>query len=408
MLQESIPKDPNFITMAIGAALLLGWVAGLVCRRLKIPMVVGWLLVGVVFGKSLFAVFNDTNLEGLVIFTYLALAVIGFDIGGELAFSKIRALGKSILWISLLETLGASICVALAVYIYTRKMYIALVFGALAAATAPAATVDVLREYQASGPLTTTTFAVVGIDDAYAVILYSFAIFLAKLFLTHKDVNVSEVVFRPSFDIIGSFALGIAVGVLFLFLIRHYTARRGLMVLTWGVIVLVTGLANFLNLSLILANMALGLTIVNFTRWKREDLFEIMRGTTQPVFVIFFVLVGAQLDATKLASLGVIGLLYIVFRSGGKMSGAYLGGVISKSHDSVRKYLGLCLFSQAGVAIGLATQTMITFGRGGYGPAGVDLGVMAISIIAATSLVFQLAGPPLTRYAVFKSGEANV
>lgn len=408
MLQESIPKDPNFITMAIGAALLIGWVAGLVCRRLKIPMVVGWLLVGIVFGKSLFAVFNDTNLEGLVIFTYLALAVIGFDIGGELAFRKIRALGKSILWISLLETLGASICVTLAVYLYTRKLYIALVFGALASATAPAATVDVLREYQASGPLTTTTFAVVGIDDAYAVIIYSFSIFLAKLFLTQRDVHVSEVIFRPSLDIIGSFALGIAAGILFLFLIRNYTARRGLMVLTWGVIVLVTGLANFLNLSLILANMALGMTIVNFTRWKRDDLFEIMRGTTQPVFVIFFVLVGAQLDATKLASLGVIGVLYIIFRSVGKMSGAYLGGVISKSPDSVRKYLGLCLFSQAGVAIGLATQTMITFGRGGFGPAGVDLGVMAISLIAATSLVFQLAGPPLTRYAVFKSGEANV
>ncbi len=408
MLQEVIPKDPNFIAMAIGAALLLGWIAGLACKKIKIPMVVGWLLVGIVFGKSLFAVFNETNLEGLVIFTYLALAVIGFDIGGELAFRKIRALGKSILWISLLETLGASVGVTIAVYLYTRKLYVALVFGALAAATAPAATVDVLREYQASGPLTTTTFAVVGIDDAYAVILYSFSIFFTKMLLTQKDVRVAEIIFKPSLEILGSMALGIAVGVLFLFAIRNYTARRGLLVLTWGVIVFVTGLANYLGLSLILANMALGMTMVNFPKWKRDDLFDIMRGTTQPVFVIFFVLVGAQLDAAKLASLGVIGLLYIVFRTGGKMSGAYLGGVISQSPEPVRKYLGLCLLSQAGVAIGLATQTMITFGRGGFGPAGVELGTMAISIIAATCLVFQLAGPPLTRYAVFKSGEANI
>ncbi|MBU4175544.1 MAG: cation:proton antiporter [Actinobacteria bacterium] len=408
MLQEVIPKDPNFIAMAIGAALLLGWIAGLACRKIKIPMVVGWLIVGIIFGKSLFAVFNDTNLEGLVIFTYLALAVIGFDIGGEMAFRKIRALGKSILWISLLETLGASISVTIAVYLYTRKLYVALVFGALAAATAPAATVDVLREYQASGPLTTTTFAVVGIDDAYAVIIYSFSIFFAKMLLTQKDVKAVEIFFKPTLEILGSMALGVAVGALFLFMIRNYTARRGLLVMTWGVIVFVTGLANLLGLSLILANMALGMTIVNSPKWKRDDLFEIMRGTTQPVFVIFFVLVGAQLDAAKLASLGVIGLLYIVFRSGGKMSGAYLGGVVSQSPEPVRKYLGLCLMSQAGVAIGLATQTMITLGRGGFGPAGVELGTMAISVIAATSLVFQLVGPPLTRYAVFKSGEANV
>jgi Kef-type K+ transport system membrane component KefB len=408
MLQDIIPKDPGFIAMVIGIALLVGWAAGMLCRQIKIPMVVGYILAGIVMGKSILGVFNESNIESLVFFTYLALAVIGFDIGGEMVFRKIRELGRSIISISLFETLAATIFVTLAIYVYTRKMYIALVFGALACATAPAATVDVFREYQSSGPLTTTTFAVVGIDDAYAVIIYSFSIFFAKLFLTGKDVRVTEIIFRPAIDILGAFALGIGAGILFLFLIRNYTARRGLLVLTWGVIVAVTGLANFLNLSLILANMALGLTIVNLTRWKRSDLFELMRGTTQPLFVIFFVLVGAQLDAQKLASLGVIGLLYIVFRAGGKMSGAYFGGVISRAEPNVRKYMGLCLFSQAGVAIGLATQTMITFGRGGYGPVGVELGVMAISVIAATSLVFQLAGPPLTRYAVFKAGEANV
>lgn len=408
MLQNLIPKDANFIAMILGASLLIGWGAGILCRKIKIPMVVGWLVVGILLGKSVLGIFNNTNIDGLVFFTYLALGVIGFDIGGELVFRKLKALGRPILFISLFETIGATACVTIAVYLYTRKLYIALVFGALAAATAPAATVDVLREYQASGPLTTTTFAVVGIDDAYAVIIYSFSIFLAKVFISNKDVQISEVFLRPSLEIFGSIAIGVAVGLVFLFVIRHYTARRGLLVLTWGAVVMVTGLANLLNFSLILANMAMGMTVVNLTKWKRSDLFELMRGTTQPLFVIFFVLVGAQLDAAKLATLGVIGLLYIVFRTGGKMGGAYLGGAISKSPEPVRKYLGLCLFSQAGVAIGLATQTMITFGRGRFGPTGVELGVMAISVIAATSLVFQLAGPPFTRYAIVKSGEANI
>ena len=408
MLKDIIPKDPNFIAFMIGLSLLLGWAAGLLCRKIKVPMVVGYIVVGIVLGISLLGIFNDANIKGLYFITYIALACIGFDIGGELAFEGIRKLGKPIIWISVLETVGASVLVTLAVYFYTRKLYVALIFGALAAATAPAATVDVLREYQSSGPLTTTTFAVVGIDDAYAVMIFSFASFFAKMILSRTHLQIAEAVLRPLGDIFGSLALGVVIGLIFLFLVRNYTARRGLLVLTWGVIILTTGLANWLHFSLILANMALGLTVVNLTKWKRDDVFELMRGTTGPVFVIFFVLVGAQLDAAKLVSLGIIGLLYVVFRSTGKISGAYLGGVISGAPENVRKYVGLCLFSQAGVAIGLSIQTAITFGGGNFGKAGTDLGVMAISVIAATSLVFQIIGPPSTRYAIIKAGEVRI
>ncbi len=408
MLRNLIPKDPNFLALVIGLALLLGWAAGLLCRKVKIPMVVGYLVVGIILGQSLLGVFNARNITGLYFITYISLACIGFDIGGELAFHKMRKLGKPIIWISLLETAGASILVTAAIYLYTRKLYLAIIFGALASATAPAATVDVLREYQASGPLTTTTFAVVGIDDAYAVMIYAFAAFLAKVLVSHKSVNAVEAVLRPIGEIAAALGIGLVAGLAFLFLIRNYTAKRGLLVLTWGVIIATTGLANWLHLSLILANMSLGLTVVNLTRWKREDVFELLRSTTPPLFVIFFVLVGAQLQAGKLLSLGVIGLLYVVFRSAGKISGAYLGGVISEAPGSVRRYLGLCLFSQAGVAIGLSIQTAITFGGGKYGAAGAELGMMAISVIAATSLFFQLVGPPGTRYAVIKAGEAKL
>jgi len=371
-------------------------------------MVVGYILVGILMGKSILGIFNDDNFGGLVYFTYLALACIGFDIGGELAFRKLRHLGNSILWISILESLGATVLVTLVLYIFTRDLPLALVFGALASATAPAATVDVLREYQASGPLTTTVFAVVGIDDGIAIIIYAFAIFLAKFLLTGSEVHVAEAVLRPFGEILGALALGMAIGLTFLFLVRNYTARRGLLVLTLGAIVLTTGLANALHFSLILANMAMGMAVVNLTRWRREDLFEIMRGITQPLFVIFFVVVGSQLMAGKLLQLGWIGLLYIAFRSLGKQAGASLGGMVSRAPETVRKYLGLCLFSQAGVAIGLSIQTMLELGGGSFGTAGVELGTKAISVIAATTLFFQLIGPPCTRYAIIKAGEARV
>lgn len=408
MLKDVLPVSPHVTMMMVGLALLLGWGAGLLCRRLKVPMVVGYIAVGIIMGKSLLGIFNDENFGGLVYFTYLALACIGFDIGGELAIRKLRHLGKPILWISVLESAGATLLVTIAIYLYTRKLHIALVFGALASATAPAATVEVLREYQASGPLTTTIFAVVGIDDAIAVIIYAFAVFLAKMLLAGSDVHATGAVLRPCGEILGSLGLGAAVGLIFLLIVRNYTARRGLLVLTLGAIVLTTGLANALHFSLILANMAMGMAIVNLTRWRREDLFEIMRGVTQPLFVIFFVVVGSQLAAGKLLSLGWIGVLYIFFRSLGKQAGASLGGIISRAPQSVRKYLGLCLFSQAGVAIGLSIQTMLEFGGGKFGDAGVDLGVTAISVIAATTLFFQLVGPPCTRYAIIKAGEARL
>jgi NhaP-type Na+/H+ or K+/H+ antiporter len=408
MLKDVIPSSPHFIVMMVGLALLAGWGAGMLCRRIKVPMVVGYIIVGILLGKSVLGIFNDDNFNSLVFFTYIGLACIGFDVGGELAFRKLRHLGKPILWISVLESLVATILVATAIYLYTRKLYIALVFGALASATAPAATVDVLREYQASGPLTSTVFAVVGIDDAIAVIIYAFAIVFAKMLLTGSEVHIAEAVLRPTLEIFGSLGLGCAAGLAFLLAIRKYTARRGLLVLTWGAIIFTTGLANLLHFSLILANMALGMTIVNLTKWRRDDLFELMRSTTAPLFVIFFIVVGAQLDAGKLLSVGWIGLLYIAFRSIGKQAGASLGGVISDAPANVKKYLGLCLFSQAGVAIGLSIQTMIEFGGGKFGDAGIELGIMAISVIAATTLFFQLIGPPCTRYAIIKTGEANV
>jgi NhaP-type Na+/H+ or K+/H+ antiporter len=408
MLKDVIPASPHFMVLIIGLALLVGWGAGLLCRRLKVPMVVGYIIVGIIIGKSVLGIFNDANFNSLVYFTYLALACIGFDIGGELAIRKLRHLGKPILWISILESLMATILVTIAIYLYTHKLYVALVFGALASATAPAATVDVLREYQSSGPLTSTVFAVVGIDDGIAIIIYAFAIFFAKMLLAGSGVHIAEAVLKPLYEILGSLGLGAAIGFTYLILVRNYTARRGLLVLTWGAIVLTTGLANLLHFSLILANMAMGMTMINLTRWRREDVFEVMRGTTAPLFVIFFVIVGSQLQAGMLLSLGWVGLLYIVFRTVGKQSGASLGGLISKAPASVSRYLGLCLFSQAGVAIGLSIQTMIEFGGGRFGDAGVELGAMAISVIAATTLFFQLIGPPFTRYAIIKAGEANV
>lgn len=409
MLEDLIPRSADMVLFLAGLSLFLGWASGQLFQKIKIPQVVGFIVMGVVLGTSALGVLNTETLDSLVFVNFLALGFIGFDIGGELSLRGLRKLGRPILWISLLESIGAFLLVTIAITLYTKKLYLGLVFGALASATAPAATVDVLREYQSSGPLTTTLFAVVGIDDGLAIAIYAFAAFFAKILLGGAEtVNYAAVVLIPFAEIFGALGIGFVVGLILLLLVRKITSRATILIFVIGSVLVTTGLANLLNMSLILANMAAGMTIINLPRYGRPDLFEIARGVTPPLFILFFILVGARLDVGKLVSLGGIGLLYVAFRTVGKQSGTYVGARISKAPRAVSRYLGLCLFSQAGVAIGLAIETALEFGTGEFGTAGIELGVMAITVIAATTLVFQLIGPPCTRYAVIKAGEAQV
>ncbi|MBN2028053.1 MAG: cation:proton antiporter [Actinobacteria bacterium] len=409
MLEDLIPRSADMVLLITGMALFLGWGIGLLAQKIKIPQVVGHIVLGVILGTSVLGILDTQTLDSLVFINFLALGFIGFDIGGELSFRGLKKLGRPILWISILEALGAFLLVTIAIYVYTRKLYLALIFGALSSATAPAATVDVLREYQASGPLTTTLFAVVGIDDGLAIAIYAFAAFFAKILLAGSEtVNYAKVILLPFAEILGALALGFGIGVLVLLLVRKITSRGTILIFVIGSILVTTSLANLLNLSLILANMAVGMTIINLPRYGRPDLFEVARSITPPLFILFFVLVGARLDVSKLSSLGIIGLLYVVFRTIGKQSGTYVGARIGKAPSAVSRYLGLCLFSQAGVAIGLSIETALEFGAKEFGSAGVELGVMAVTVIAATTLIFQLIGPPCTRFAVIKAGEAKV
>jgi Kef-type K+ transport system membrane component KefB len=409
MLEEVVPKSADMILLMTGLALFLGWFAGRLTERIKVPQVVGQIIIGVILGGSVLGVLSTETLDSLVFINFLALAFIGFDIGGELSFRGLRRLGRPILWISLLESLGAFLLVSIAIFIWTRKLYVALIFGALSSATAPAATVDVLREYQSSGPLTTTLFAVVGIDDGMAIAIYAFAALFAKILLGGGEtINYAKVILLPFAERFGALALGFGIGVILLLLVRNITSRATLLVFVIGSILVTTGAANLLSLSLILANMSVGMTIINLPRYGRPDLFEIARGVTGPLFILFFVLVGARLDVGSLWSVGMIGVLYVFFRTLGKQSGTYVGALAGRAPRNVRRYLGLCLFSQAGVAIGLAIETMLEFGGGEFGSAGVELGMMALTIIAATTLVFQIIGPPFTRFAIFKAGEAQV
>ncbi len=180
--------------------------------KVKLPQVVGYILAGVIVGASGFNIVSLKLSEQLKVIPSFALSLIGFSIGGELVFHQIKKLGRSIIAISILEALGAFFLVGIAVYIYSRSMPMALIFGALSSATAPAATVDVLWEYKAKGPLTSTLFAVVGIDDAAALIIYGFAASIAAVLLKGGELSLLETIRAPLQEILGAVLAGFLFG----------------------------------------------------------------------------------------------------------------------------------------------------------------------------------------------------
>jgi len=178
-----------------------------------------------------------------------------------------------------------------------------------------------------------------------------------------------------------------------------------LLILAIGAILITSGLSRVAQLSLILANMSLGVALINASPAAGRRLLNTVNAFTPPIYILFFVLVGAKLAPSRLGEVGIIGVAYIFLRTIGKWGGSYLGARISHAAAVVRRYLGLGLFTQAGVAMGLALMAVHDFAA--FGPAGVELGIMVINITVATTFLFEIIGPPCVRYVLLKSGEAG-
>ncbi|MDH4140335.1 MAG: cation:proton antiporter [Coriobacteriia bacterium] len=388
--------------LIVGIIGVLGFLGARFSDRIHIPWVVGYILVGVVLGASGFHLISEGVVEALNIVSLFALALIGFTIGGELQLRDLRELGKSITVITLFEASSAFLLVLATVYLVTRNLPLAIVFGALASATAPAATVDVLWQYRSRGPLTTTLFGVVGLDDAAALIIYAFASSITKAMLGSEGLQWAPAIGRPIAEIGGSILLGMIGGLALHYALRWVRDSGQRLIILLGMIVLCAGLADRYNLSLILTSMAMGFTLVNLSRENRSA-FELTGAFNPPVMVLFFVLVGARVNVALLPSIGLLGITYLVMRVVGKTAGAWTGARVSNAPEVVKRYLGLGLLSQAGVAIGLAIDASHTFVA--YGDAGAEIGLLAVNVIAATTFVYQVIGPAMTKVAIFKAGE---
>jgi Kef-type K+ transport system membrane component KefB len=391
------------ILLLLGLAVLLGLAGGKLLQWLRVPRVVGYIVVGVLLGSSLAGVIPLERVVSLAPLTDLALALIGFMVGGELRHSVFRRFGKKLVLIMLVEGVATFLLVTAVVTAFSGQLALGLLLGALSSATAPAATVDVLWEYKSRGPLTTTILGIVALDDALALMLFGFTLAVARGLLEGQPASLWTGLVDPVADIVGALALGAAAGLAVVRLLRWLGDRDDALVVLLGTILAVAGIADRLGISLILSEMAVGVALANRAPDASRRAFDLVRGTTPPIYIAFFVLVGARLQIDLLPQMGLLGVLYVGARTAGKMTGAWAGSTAVKAPPAVRKYLGFALFSQAGVAVGLALAVANEFQDAG--PEAQAVGTMVVNVIAATTFLVQIIGPPMVKFAIARSGE---
>jgi len=388
------------ILFLIGIVLVLGLIGGKIFNKLKFPAVVGYLVIGIFLGPSVFGLFKLDLLDRMGIITDFALGIIAFIIGNELRWGVLKKFGGKIITILFIQAIATFILITFGVWLLTHNFALSLILGSLGVATAPAGTVVVLQEFKAKGPLTTSLLAIVGLDDGLALIIYGFASALAMCTVGgSKGVNLQSVLEWPLLRILGAVFLGIILGVALANVVRKRHDKNEILTWSLGAILICAGLAKVFHFSLILATMVLGITVANTFSLSGRRTFEAIQSITNPIYVAFFVLAGAHLQIGLLPKMGLLGVIYILARGFGKIGGATLGAYISKAEMNLRKYLGFALLSQAGVAIGLAMIVQREFGL--YG----ELATVTITIITATTIIHEILGPLGVKYAISKAGE---
>ncbi len=398
------------ILTIVGLMTFVGLFFGKLTKYVKLPSIIGFMLVGVLLGPSLFGLLTEGVQQDLGFITEVALGFVAISIGLELRMSTLKQQGWGIIVIILAESLLAFALVAGAVTLLTGDPALGLIFGAIAPASAPAGTVAIIQEYKAKGSLTKALYSVVGFDDGLGIILFGFASAFARSIIEQSISGHSEsfisLMTPPFVEVVLSIAVGIAVAILFSSLARKLESSRDIFILLFASVLIAAGLSITLHASLILTNMVAGFIIVNtqprnLLKKMEEELSNVM----PLLFVLFFVLAGANLHIATVPSLGLLGLVYIVSRSAGLTGGAALGATISGAEPKIRKYLGMGILSQAGVAIGLALIVKHEFSS--LGDWGARIGSTVITTVTGTSIIFELIGPVLTKVGLQKAGEID-
>lgn len=386
------------LLLKISIVMCVGILGGKVARMFKLPNVSGYLVAGLFIGPSFFKLISASDINSYSVINELALAVIAFSIGNEFVIKDMLKLGKTIMVITLAEVIGAvAIVFSVMYYLFNQPFAFSIVIAAMSAATAPAATLLVIRQFKAHGPLTKTILPVVALDDVFGIIAFGIAMALARLSSGQEGFEISHMLKGLVIELGGSVLLGLLLGVVLAILVRRSNGRDELQAVTLMVIGVATGISIYLGLSPLLTCIMMGATIVN-TLKKSKRVFDSINDFISPVYILFFTLAGASLDLSILASVGLVGVAYVLARAGGKMIGAWSGAKIMKADPMVTKYLGYALLPQGGISIGLLVLV-----RQQLPEYATTIG----TIIMFSVLIYEVTGPIFAKLAIQKAGEID-
>lgn len=404
------------VVLTIAIALVLGLLSTRLMKVIGLPNVTGYLIVGLIIGPYMLGIIDEPTLNSLGIVSSLALGFIAFSIGVEFKIRHIKEIGKSAITITMFQSLLATLFVDVALLIAIPSMPAeAIVLGAIATATAPAATLMVVRQYKAKGIVTGTLLPVVALDDAVGLVVFAISNSIALSMLSGASLTVLNLVVWPLLEIIVSLAVGAIIGGLLSLVPTFFKSRDNRLIATIIAVFACIGICEVFTqlnssgvmpfaLSDLLVCMMAGAVFVNL----RVESEKIMEGTdrwTPVVFMLFFIISGAELNILNLGNLQIVLILviYLIARCAGKYVGSFVGAVVTKADKNVRNYLGITLWPQAGVAIGMATLCKKEFAAAGFD----EVGSTIVTITMCAVLVYELLGPVFTKIALAKAGEIS-
>ncbi|MGL5540791.1 MAG: cation:proton antiporter [Erysipelotrichaceae bacterium] len=375
--------------------LFTGLFFGLLAKKIKLPSVTGYLIGGLLVGPYFFNMVSHEAVETLQFLSSIALGFIAFSIGSEFKMSYFKRVGFTPIVIAIFEAVLAVVFVTVALLLAGFPIPLSITLGAIAAATAPAATVMVIKQYKAKGETTQTLLSVVAIDDAVALVLFGFASAIAKVLVAPEQASLLLSIMDPMREIVLSIAIGGLFGLLINLPLKWFQVASNKLITVIAFVLLSVGFAEMFHLSTLLLCMAMGAVFTNLNN-DAEFVMKLSDQFTPPLLLIFFVLSGAELNLGILPSIGLIGVIYIIVRVIGKVSGAYFGATIMKASEPVKKYLGWALVPQAGVAIGLsviATQVLPEYGE------------TIRAVVLCATLIYEICGPLISKIALQKAGD---
>ena len=398
--------EPMITMLYLGVLLVLCLTLGRIVSHCRVPKVTGYLLAGILLSPSALSFFSETfgenlfdSLDNLRFVSDLALGLIAFSIGGEFQNERFRKMGKTVLTISLCETVLTFCIVFSALFFFTTNLPLALCLGILAIATAPAATLLVLREYDSEGVVTNSLLILTGLNNFICLMVFSLFVPTIITPVPGGPASSGDMVLWFS---LGSVILGLMVGFTLGFLLslfeKRITKPAERIVLIIATIILGIGVAQMLAVSPLLVNLIVGATVINLAH-NGDRLFEELKRIDLPLYAAFFALSGANLHWELLSMVGGVGALYCVGRIAGKLLGVTIGAIRAGASYNLKKYGGCGLLSQAGVALGLA---LIVQDRN------EALGEIVATTILSTVIFFEILGPIAVRWSIVKSGEVKI